>query len=102
MTRALRLWIPAPVLTCLALTWLNPHVYLDTVVLLGAVSTRFAGDGLSFALGAMSASFSFFFALGYGAILLRPVFANPMAWRVLDGLVAVVMWGVAIRLVLGD
>lgn len=89
-----------PVLaTCLALTWLNPHVYLDTVILLGAISTRFPGLEAQFALGAASASFLFFFALGYGATLLRPLFAKPAAWRLLDVLVGVVMWVIAWRLV---
>lgn len=88
-------------LTCLALTWLNPHVYLDTVVLLGSVSTQFPGHALSFALGAVTGSFLFFFALGYGATQLRPVFARPVAWRILDGLIAVVMAAVAIKLLIG-
>ena len=85
-------------LTCLALTWLNPHVYLDTVVLLGTISTRFPGMEASFAAGAMTASFVFFFLLGYGAAPLRPVFANPVAWRVLEGLVAATMGVIAVRL----
>lgn len=87
-------------LTCLALTWLNPHVYLDTVVLLGAVSAQY-DDRLSFALGAMTASFVFFFSLGYGARLLAPLFARPVAWRILDILVGAVMWGIAAKLMLG-
>ncbi len=87
--------------TCLALTWLNPHVYLDTVVLLGTLSTRFGANAASFALGAMTASFLFFFALGYGAAWLRPVFAKPRAWRILDGLIAAVMWFIAWRLLSG-
>ncbi len=88
-------------LTCLALTWLNPHVYLDTVVLLGSVSTQYQGRGLAFATGAVTASFVFFFALGYGARFLRPLFARPAAWRVLEVLVGVTMWAIAVRLVLG-
>lgn len=87
-------------LTCLAFTWLNPHVYLDTVVLLGSVSTRFSEDITWFAAGAMSASFIFFFVLGYGARLLRPVFAEARAWRILDFLIGCVMWGIALRLLL--
>ena len=90
----------ATLATIAALTWLNPHVWLDTVVLLGAVSAT-AADRLAFALGAMSGSFLFFFALGYGARLLAPVFARPMAWRVLDALVALVMWSIALTLILG-
>jgi len=83
---------------CLALTWLNPHVYLDTVVLLGTVSTRFPGQQLAFALGAVTGSFLFFFALGYGARWLRPLFSSPAAWRVLEAVIACVMWVIAIRL----
>lgn len=88
----------ATVLTCLALTWLNPHVYLDTVVLLGSISTQFSGAAGLFAAGAITGSFVFFFSLGFGAKLLRPVFANPWAWRVLEGTIAVVMWLVALKL----
>ena len=86
---------------CLAFTWLNPHVYLDTVVLLGSMSTQFPGAQASFAAGAMSGSFLFFFALGYGAARLRPLFASPRAWRVLDAAIAAVMWTIALRLVTG-
>ena len=93
--------LPA-LLTCLALTWLNPHVYLDTVVLVGSVSTRFAEARGAFALGAMTASFLFFFALGYGARLLRPLFARPASWRVMDGLIALVMWAIAAGLLMGE
>jgi L-lysine exporter family protein LysE/ArgO len=86
-------------LTCLAFTWLNPHVYLDTVVLLGSVSTQFNEQITWFAGGAITASFVFFFTLGYGARLLRPVFAQARAWRVLDFLIGCVMWAIAARLV---
>ncbi len=84
---------------CLALTWLNPHVYLDTVVLLGSVAAGWEGQSLSFGAGAVTASFAFFFALGYGARLLAPLFARPGAWRVLDAGVGAVMWVLAILLV---
>lgn len=84
---------------CLALTWLNPHVYLDTMVLLGSISAQFAQMKLYFALGAISASFLFFFALGYGARLLLPVFKNRKAWQILDVMIAVVMWSIALSLV---
>lgn len=87
-------------LTCLAFTWLNPHVYLDTVVLLGSVSTQFGDRAGWFAGGAAAASFVFFFSLGYGARLLRPLFARPGAWRILDMLVGGVMWAIAARLLL--
>ncbi|MEP0155943.1 LysE/ArgO family amino acid transporter [Pseudophaeobacter sp.] len=89
-----------PVLTTvLALTWLNPHVYLDTVVLLGSISAQYA-DPLVFGLGAMLASFTFFFSLGYGASLLAPVFARPGAWQVLDVLVGLTMWAISLKLLL--
>jgi len=87
------------ILTCLAFTWLNPHVYLDTVVLLGSVSTQFAGNTFWFAAGATSASFVFFFSLGYGASLLRPIFARPLSWQLLEILIGIIMWAIATRLV---
>ncbi|WP_135501709.1 LysE/ArgO family amino acid transporter [Roseovarius aestuariivivens] len=90
----------AALLTCLALTWLNPHVYLDTVVLLGSISAQY-DNRLAFALGAMTASFVFFFSLGYGARGLAPLFARPAAWRGLDALVGLVMWAIAAKLLLG-
>ncbi|WP_281969213.1 LysE/ArgO family amino acid transporter [Roseovarius nanhaiticus] len=86
---------------CLALTWLNPHVYLDTVVLLGTISTQFTGSQGSFAVGAVLGSFVFFFSLGYGAIKLRPVFERPTAWRILETLIAMVMWIIAFKLLAG-
>jgi len=89
-------------LTCLALTWLNPHVYLDTVVLIGSISTQFHEGREMFALGAMLASFGFFFSLGYGARLLRPLFARPGTWRVLDSGIGVVMWVTAARVLLAS
>jgi len=85
---------------CLAFTWLNPHVYLDTVVLLGSVSTRYAGHRAFFAGGAMTASLLFFFALGYGARLLRPLFANPQAWRWLDAFIGVTILALAAKIAL--
>ncbi|MBX5100431.1 amino acid transporter [Rhizobium lentis] len=84
--------------TCLALTWLNPHVYLDTVVLLGTISTRYPGQQASFAAGAVSGSFLFFFSLGYGATWLRPVFSKASSWRMLETLVAFTMWVIAYKL----
>ncbi|WP_128253100.1 LysE/ArgO family amino acid transporter [Falsirhodobacter deserti] len=97
-----RTGLASALFTCLALTWLNPHVYLDTVVLLGTISTQFEGQKAAFAAGAMTGSFLFFFALGYGATRLRPVFARPSAWRILEGGIALVMWGIALKLVLGS
>jgi L-lysine exporter family protein LysE/ArgO len=88
-------------LTCLGFTLLNPHVYLDTVILLGSLSTRFAGSGRWwFAAGAATASLLWFVALGYGARVLLPVFRSPLAWRWLDGLVALLMFGLALFLLL--
>lgn len=85
--------------TVLALTWLNPHVYLDTVVLLGAVaSQQVAAERWWWAGGAIAASLLWFAGLGFGARLLRPVFARPGAWRVLDGGIAVVMLALGARL----
>jgi len=88
------------ILTCLALTWLNPHVYLDTVVLLGSVSAQY-DDRVAFGVGAVCASFVFFFTLGFGARLLAPFFARPRSWRVLDAGVGAVMWAIAAGLLLG-
>jgi L-lysine exporter family protein LysE/ArgO len=87
------------VLTCLAFTWLNPHCYLDTVVFLGSISTRFAPHQALFGAGATAGSFLFFFSLGYGARLLAPLMAKPAAWRVLDAGIGVVMLVIAGSLV---
>ncbi|SHI39105.1 LysE/ArgO family amino acid transporter [Wenxinia saemankumensis] len=92
----------AAILTCLALTWLNPHVYLDTVVLLGSVAAGLEGSRLAFGLGATSASFAFFFALGYGARALAPLFARPATWRLLDLFVGLLMWSIAAGLLFAD
>lgn len=84
------------VLACLGFTVLNPHVYLDTVVLLGSLSTHYTGPGRwLFAGGAGSASVLWFTTLGYGARSLQPVFGSPRAWRLLDALVAGLMWSLA-------
>jgi L-lysine exporter family protein LysE/ArgO len=87
----------AALLTVLALTWLNPHVYLDTVVLLGSISAQY-DNRVAFGAGAVTASFTFFFALGYGARLLAPFFANPRAWQVLDAIIGLTMWAIAAKL----
>ena len=85
--------------TVLALTFLNPHVYLDTVLLLGGLSSRYEGEArLAYGIGAMLASFVWFFSLGYGARLLLPLFQKPYAWRVLDILIGIVMSLIAISL----
>ena len=81
-------------------TFLNPHVYLDTVMLLGSLSAQFPGNArLAYGAGAALASFAWFFGLGYGARLLQPIFARPAAWRVLDVMIGVVMAALAISLV---
>ncbi len=85
-------------LTVLAFTWLNPHVYLDTVVLIGSISAQY-DDRMAFAVGAMLSSFVFFFSLGYGAGVLSPVFARPRAWQVLDSVIGIVMLGIAFKLI---
>jgi L-lysine exporter family protein LysE/ArgO len=91
--------LKAAISACLAFTFLNPHVYLDTVVLLGSLSARFEGAGrIAYGAGAALASFIWFFGLGYGARLLEPLFARPAAWRVLDVVIGLVMSGLAISL----
>ncbi|HPE04754.1 MAG TPA: LysE/ArgO family amino acid transporter [Thauera sp.] len=80
---------------------LNPHAYLDTVVLLGSIGSQQAEDLRPlFAAGAISASIVWFLLLGYGARLLAPLFAKPVAWRVLDALVALMLWAIAASLLL--
>lgn len=88
------------VLTCLAFTWLNPHVYLDTFVLLGSISTQYEGQQLAFGVGAVTASFVFFFSLGYGAKLLIPIFKKPLAWKVLEFVVGFAMLALGISLLI--
>jgi L-lysine exporter family protein LysE/ArgO len=91
----------AAVLTCLAFTFLNPHVYLDTVVLLGSLSASYQGSArLAYGAGAALASFVWFFTLGYGARYLAPFFARPVAWKVLDVIIGVVMSLLAFGLLL--
>ncbi|GAA2813361.1 LysE/ArgO family amino acid transporter [Crossiella cryophila] len=81
----------AAILTCLVLTWLNPHVYLDTVLLLGSVGNGYGAARWVFAAGAVAGSLLWFGALGFGARSLSGLFAKPVAWRVLDSLIAVTM-----------
>jgi L-lysine exporter family protein LysE/ArgO len=90
----------ATLLTCLALTYLNPHVYLDTVLLLGAVAQQHPHRWL-FGIGAAAASAVWFAALGLGAHRLAPMLARPAAWRILDALIAAVMLTVAATLLSG-
>lgn len=88
--------------TCAGFTWLNPHVYLDTVLLIGSLAAPWPAPWprALFGMGAATASFIWFFGLAYGARLLAPLFRKPMAWRVLDVLIALVMWSIAGKLLL--
>ena len=89
------------VLTCLTMTWLNPHVYLDTVLLVGSIAATHGALRWDFGLGAVLASVCWFAALGFGARLLRGLFARASAWRVLDGLVAATMITLGVTLLTG-
>jgi len=86
------------VLLTLAFTWLNPHVYLDTVILVGSVSAQFGAQSHLFAIGAASASFVFFFSLGYGAQILAPLFQKALAWKVLEVIIGIIMLSLAFAL----
>ena len=89
------------VLATLAVTLLNPHVYLDTIILLGSVSGQYSQTGrVLFGAGAVSASILWFFSLSFGGRMLAPFFRRPLAWRILDGLVCAVMWTIAVSLVM--
>ncbi len=92
------LW--ATLATGAAFTWLNPHVYLDTLALIGAISTEFPAGAprTSFGIGAVTSSFVFFFGLGYGARLLAPIMQSARAWRILDVIIGLVMWALAAKL----
>jgi len=87
------------VATSLALTFLNPHVYLDTVLLLGSIAGQLPADSrLLFAAGAICASFVWFYGLGYGARVLAPLFRKPVAWKIMDATIGCVMWAIAVSL----
>jgi len=87
--------------TCLVLTWANPHVYLDAVVLIGSISAQYAPHQAVFGTAAACASLCFFAALGFGARLLAPVFARPAAWVWLEVSVGLTMWSIATGLAFG-
>lgn len=91
----------AALTTVLALTWLNPHVYLDTVLLLGSIGGTYGDNRWWFGLGAAVGSIVWFTTLGYGSRALRSLFAKPLAWRILDVIIAVVMLALAVSLVVG-
>lgn len=86
--------------TAAAFTWLNPHVYLDTLGLIGAISTQYDMNSAryAFGIGAVISSFVFFFGLGYGARLLAPIMQSARAWRILDVIIGLVMWALAVKL----
>lgn len=92
----------ATLLTLIALSLLNPHVYLDTCVLIGTIGVQFPeGEREYFTAGAILASFIWFFALSYGSKLLLPLFKSAMSWKILDFMIALVMWGIAGLLIYG-
>ncbi|NDD25417.1 MAG: amino acid transporter [Actinobacteria bacterium] len=92
--------IKQAVLTTLSLTFLNPHVYLDTVIFVGGLSHQFGDQAFVFAVGAMTASFVWFFSLGFGASRLSPLMSKPVFWKILDIFIALVMFTIAISLAL--
>jgi L-lysine exporter family protein LysE/ArgO len=90
------------VLTVLALTYLNPHVYLDTVIFIGSIANQFKEDKWMFVIGAVIASFSWFFSLGFGAKKASVLVSKPMFWKILDIFIAAVMFSLAITLAVAD
>ncbi len=88
------------VTACLAFTWLNPHFYLDGLII-ASISTHYPDTKIQFAGGIISASFAFLFALGYGAKMLTPVFSKPVSWKILDVIIGIVMCLIAMNLYLG-
>ena len=91
--------LQSALLLTLAVTWLNPHVYLDTLILLGGVSSRYSGrDRLLFGSGAATLSFLWFFSLSLGGRLLSPLFENPRFGKALDLIMALIMWSLAVSL----
>ena len=89
------------IIALLAVTFLNPYMYLDTIVLLGSIGAQFTeAERPFFMIGGMVASMICFIALGYGARLLRPFFNKPLSWKILDGIIGVIMWAIAITLII--
>lgn len=94
--------LKAAVLFTLAVTLLNPHVYIDTILLLGGISSQYDGIGkYAFGAGAVTASFTWFFSLSLGGRFLSPVFRNPKAWKVMDLAITLIMWFMAWKLLVG-
>ncbi|MCP3875371.1 MAG: LysE family transporter, partial [Desulfobacteraceae bacterium] len=93
----------AAIITTLAVTLLNPHFYLDTIILLGGVSSQFHGEGrLHFWIGAVSASTLWFISLSLGGQILAPLFKKQISWRILDSLVCATMWTIAVSLIIHE
>jgi L-lysine exporter family protein LysE/ArgO len=91
----------AAIIATLAVTLLNPHFYLDTVILLGSVSSQFQGESrLYFWVGAVSASTLWFISLSFGGQILAPLFKKQISWRILDSLVCATMWTIAVLLII--
>lgn len=89
------------IVTLCMVCFFNPHVYLDTVVLLGSIGSQFSPTGRAFfAGGAILVSFTWFFSVCYGARLLAPIFENPKAWKILDFIIGCIMWGIGLSLLL--
>jgi len=85
---------------CLAFTWLNPHVYLDAIILIGSISVQFSDQLYQFAAGTILASWIFFFSVGYGAKMLLPLFKRAPSWKILDVLIGITMWTIATMLII--
>jgi len=95
--------LKAVILLTLAVSLLNPHVYLDTIVLIGGIAAQYPNSQrVFFGLGAGTVSVIWFFGLAYGARLLTPLFRESLTWRILDVIIGVIMWGIAISLVIGE
>ncbi len=93
------LTLKAALSACAAFTLLNPHVYLDTVILVGSLAAGYSGqERLAYGIGAATASFVWFFGLAYGARVLTPLFEKPIAWRILDAIIACIMGMIALKL----
>lgn len=90
--------LKSAVLTCLGFTFINPHVYLDTFLLLGSISAQYKPLHYAFASGAALSSFFWFFSLGYGARILTPLFKRPLTWTILETAIGLIMWSIAYKI----
>ena len=87
--------------TTMAVTWLNPHCYIDTLLLIGSIGGQFNGQGrFFFGVGAVSASFIWFFSLSFCGQMLAPIFQNPTTWRILDTVIGIIMCSIAFTLIM--